>query len=158
MKIKSPLALIASVAICELAGVIGSVFTIGSIPTWYAALAKPAFNPPAYLFGPVWTLLYLLMGVAIYLVYEKGMGNNLGRLAAFAFAIQLSLNALWSIVFFGMHSLLGGMVVIVALWLSIAATMILFWRISRRAAYLMAPYILWVSFAMALNYSLLALN
>jgi len=158
MKIKSPLALIASVIGCELAGVLGSVFTIGSIPTWYAALSKPAFNPPSWLFGPVWTALYLLMGIALYLAYESKAGNKWRSLAISAFAIQLALNLLWSIVFFGMHSLIGGMVVIAALWLSIAATMILFWRVSRTGAYLLVPYILWVSFAMALNYSLLALN
>ncbi|MDE1828269.1 MAG: tryptophan-rich sensory protein, partial [Candidatus Micrarchaeota archaeon] len=131
MKIKSPIALIASIVICELAGVAGSAFTIGSIPTWYAALAKPAFNPPGWLFGPVWTILYLLMGVAIYLVYESGIKNKWRGWAISAFAIQLALNALWSIVFFGAHSLLGGMAVIVALWIAIAATMALFLRVSR---------------------------
>jgi tryptophan-rich sensory protein len=145
--------LIAAIVICLLAGAIGSVFTFNSIPTWYASLVKPSFSPPNWVFGPVWTLLYVLMGVAAYIIYESKK-----REALKIFGIQLCLNAAWSIVFFGFRSPFGGVLVIILLWLAIAWTIFEFLKISRPAAYLLIPYLFWVSFASALNYSIWMLN
>jgi tryptophan-rich sensory protein len=150
--------IIGAVAACELAGIIGSVFTTPSIPGWYAGIAKPSFNPPNWIFGPVWTLLYALMGLAAYLVYEKGFKRPEVKKALAVFAAQLLLNALWSIVFFGAHMILGAAVVIVLLWAMILATILLFTKISKTAAYLLVPYILWVTFAAVLNVSFYVLN
>ena len=150
--------IVVSIAVCELAGIVGSVFTMPSIPGWYAGLAKPSFNPPNWIFGPVWTLLYAMMGLAAYLVYEKGFKRPEVKKALAVFAAQLVMNTLWSIVFFGAHRILGAAVVIVLLWAMILATILLFHRISKAAAYLLVPYILWVSFATVLNASLYVLN
>jgi tryptophan-rich sensory protein len=150
--------IVVAVAACELAGIIGSVFTTPSIPGWYAGIAKPSFNPPNWIFGPVWTLLYALMGLAAYLVYEKGFKRPEVKKALAVFAAQLLLNALWSIVFFGAHMILGAAVVIVLLWAMILATILLFTKISKTAAYLLVPYILWVTFAAVLNVSFYVLN
>lgn len=155
---KKVLGILVSVLVCELAGVIGSVFTTPSIPGWYAGLAKPPFNPPNWVFAPVWTILYALMGLSAYLVYEKGPRRSEVRKALAVFAGQLLLNALWSIVFFGAHMILGAAVVIILLWGMILASIWLFSKISRTAAYLLIPYILWVSFATILNISLYVLN
>jgi translocator protein len=155
---KKAITLVVFIAVCELAGLLGSVFTAASIPTWYAGLAKPSFNPPNWIFGPVWTILYILMGVAAYLVYQKGFNRPEVKRALTVFFLQLLLNALWSIVFFGVHMILGALVNIVVLWAMILATILTFRRISKAAAYLLVPYILWVSFAMVLNFSLYLLN
>ena len=146
------------VLVCELAGFIGSVFTTPSIPGWYAGLAKPSFNPPNWVFAPVWTTLYALMGIAAYLVYEKGRKNREGRKALTVFGAQLVLSALWSIVFFGAHMILGGVIVIIILWGMILVTILFFNKISKAAACLLVPYILWVGFATVLNFSLYVLN
>jgi len=155
---KKALRILAFVLVCELAGIIGSIFTTSSIPGWYAGLAKPSFNPPGWVFAPVWTILYAMMGLAAYLVYEKGPGRKDVKRALTVFALQLLLNTLWSIVFFGSHQILGAAVLIVVLWAMILATLWLFSRISKSAAYLLVPYILWVSFATVLNISLYVLN
>jgi len=155
---KKALRILAFVLVCELAGVIGSIFTTSSIPAWYAGLAKPPFNPPGWVFAPVWTILYALMGLAAYLVFEKGPRKNEVRKALAVFAGQLLLNLLWSIVFFGAHQIFGAAIVIVFLWGMILASIWLFSKISRAAAYLLVPYILWVSFAAVLNISLYVLN
>ncbi len=155
---KKTLRILVFVLICELAGIIGSFFTTPSIPGWYAALTKPPFNPPNWVFAPVWTVLYALMGIAAYLVYEKGLRRKEIRKALAVFAGQLLLNTLWSIVFFGAHMILGAAVLIIFLWGMIAAIIWLFSRISRAAACLLVPYILWVSFATVLNISLYVLN
>ena len=152
------LGILVFILVCELAGIVGSFFTRPSIPGWYAGLVKPSFNPPNWIFGPVWTTLYVLMGLAAYLVYEKGLRRNDVRKALAVFGGQLVLNALWSIVFFGAHQILGAAVLIVVLWAMILATILLFSRISKAAAYLLIPYILWVSFATVLNISLYVLN
>jgi translocator protein len=141
---------------CELAGVVGSVFTFPQITTWYASLAKPEFSPPNWVFGPVWTTLYLLMGLAAYMVWKKGGKGAQEGLALFIG--QLVLNTLWSLAFFGMRSPLYGLIVIAALWLAIAGTIWKFNEVSKTAALMMVPYILWVSFAAVLNYSIWALN
>ena len=146
---------VASVAVCEAAGVVGSVFTVSAIPGWYAALQKPWFTPPNWLFAPVWLTLYFLMGSTLYLLWGK---RPRSEAAMAAFGVQLVLNVAWSGVFFGAHELFYGFVVIAALWAAIVAAMGLSYRVSRGAAALLVPYILWVTVASALNYYLWVLN
>ena len=150
--------LLASVAACQLAGILGAFFTRAAIPSWYGLLKKPSFTPPSWLFGPAWISLYLLMAVAAYLVWQKGLTTTGVRTALGVFIFQLLLNALWSPVFFGLRSPLAGMIVIVLLWLAIVLTIALFFKISRPAALLLLPYVLWVSYASALNISIYFLN
>ena len=157
-KLNNSLKLIISIVISELAGVIGSIFTVSAIPAWYATLAKPVLNPPAWIFAPVWTTLYLLMGIAAFLVWRKGWEQKEVRIALSIFGVQLVLNALWSVVFFGLHSPAWALINILALWIAIAWTIMAFYKISRPAAYLLVLYILWVSFAAYLNYSIWILN
>lgn len=151
-------ALVAFVVLCELAGVIGSIFTISSIPTWYAVLRKPWFTPPNWLFGPIWLTLYFLMGISLYLVFENKRNKAKEKPALWAFGVQLFLNVLWSVLFFGMHYMFYGFIEIVLLWISIAVTIILFFKVSKVAAYLLLPYILWVTIAALLNYYVFILN
>ena len=150
--------LIASVAVCQLAGIAGSLFTYPKISTWYATLNKPAFAPPNWVFGPVWISLFTLMGIALYLVWQKGVRSQNERYAVYAFGLQLGLNALWSFLFFGLQSPFYGFVGILLMWLAIAATMWEFRHIDRRAACLLVPYIAWVSFAALVNYAVWLLN
>ncbi len=147
-----------AIFICELAGIIGSIATYPNIPGWYAGLVKPSFAPPNWLFGPAWITLYALMGAAAYIVWNKGTRKPEIRAALMVFGLQLGLNTLWSFLFFGMRSPLLGLVGIFALWLAIVWTIVLFYRTSKAAAYLLAPYIAWVSFAMALNFYIWQLN
>ncbi len=150
--------LVACILGCEGAGIIGSVFTVKSIPTWYRGLNKPSYNPPDWLFGPAWTVLYLLMGVSLSLVLEVGLGHPGVAAAVAIFAVQLALNVLWSLVFFGRRSLKGGLWIILAMWAMILATIISFYPISLLAAVLLVPYLAWTSFATLLNYSAVKLN
>lgn len=147
-----------AVLVCELAGLVGSAFTFRAIPTWYAGLQKPWFSPPDWLFGPAWVVLYALMGVALFIVWERAAKNKRGFNAIVAFVFQLALNTLWSIIFFGLRSPAAAFAEILLMWAAIAYTIFSFWRIDRRAAYLMMPYIAWVSFAAALNYYVWILN
>ncbi|HCC22133.1 TspO protein [Candidatus Uhrbacteria bacterium RIFOXYC2_FULL_47_19] len=158
MKLNNILKLIIAITVSQLAGVVGSFFTIPSVPTWYAGIVKPALNPPAWLFGPVWTTLFVLMGVAAFLVWNKGLDRKGVKIALGIFLGQLVLNTIWSIVFFGLHSPGGALTEIIFLWLAILATIIAFAKISKPAAWLLLPYILWVSFAAYLNYSIWILN
>ncbi|MBN1273042.1 MAG: tryptophan-rich sensory protein [Candidatus Aminicenantes bacterium] len=151
-------ALLFFILISQGAGVIGSIFTVRSINTWYEGLNKPTFNPPNWIFGPAWTLLYLAMGIAAYIVWRNGWSKREVKVALIVFAFQLVLNALWSIIFFGMRAPLAGFIEIFFLWAAILATLILFWRISLAAGLLLLPYIGWVSFAALLNYYLWRLN
>jgi len=145
-----------------LAGFIGSIFTGPAISSgWYASLIKPALNPPAWLFGPVWTILYLLMGLALFLVWsfnKQALKTSVKKFALILFALQLALNALWSVIFFGLKNPGWAFVDIILLWLAIFGTIIVFSKISRPAMFLLLPYILWVSFAGYLNYSIWTLN
>jgi benzodiazapine receptor len=150
--------LAASVVLCMLAGFVGSIFTTPKIGGWYAGIAKPSFNPPNWIFGPVWTALYAMMAIALYLVWRKGLAAKGVKVALAVFFVQLALNTLWSYAFFGAQSPLAGLVVIVALWAMIAASIAAFAPISRAAAMLLVPYILWVSFASILNASIYSLN
>ncbi len=150
--------LVVSIAACEGAGGIGAIFTTNAIPTWYAGLSKPAFTPPNAAFGPVWITLYLLMGIAVFFIWREGLHGGLTRAAFGLFWGQLVLNILWSVVFFGLKSPLGGVVVILVLWAAILASIILFFRVSAVAGSLMIPYIVWVSIAANLNIWIWRLN
>ncbi|HUV75613.1 MAG TPA: TspO/MBR family protein [Dehalococcoidales bacterium] len=150
--------LIVSLVACQCAGLIGSVFTMKAIPTWYATLEKPVFTPPNWLFAPAWGTLYLLMGIAAFIIWRRGLENIQVRRALLIFLVQLILNALWSVVFFGFESPIYGFIVIVGLWIAILFTILEFSRISTAAMVLLLPYILWVSFASALNASIWILN
>lgn len=152
------LRLIIAIVVTQFAGLIGSLFTLSKIPTWYATLIKPALNPPSWVFGPVWTTLYLLMGISAFLIWQQGWEKREVRLALGVYALQLVLNMSWSIVFFGMQNPGLALVNIILLFISIICTMIVFYRISRPAMYLLIPYILWVGFASYLNYAIYALN
>jgi len=158
MKPGSFLKLVIAIIVSELAGLVGSLFTAPAISGWYATLAKPALNPPSWIFAPVWTTLYLLMGIAASLVWKKGLERRDVKIALGAFVGQLVLNALWSVIFFGLHDPLWAFIDLVAMWLVIIWTMALFYRISKASMWLLMPYILWVSFAAFLNYSIWALN
>jgi translocator protein len=153
---RKPHYLLFAILICLLAGFIGSIFTMSSIMSWYSRLEKPYFNPPNYVFGPVWTVLYILMGIALYLVWAKKDADK--QAANIAFFTQLTLNVIWSILFFGMQSPLFAFLEIILLWTAIVATIVEFYRISKAAAVLMMPYLLWVSFAAVLNISIYLLN
>ena len=158
MKLNNASKLVIAIVVSEGAGAIGSVFTVSAIPNWYAGLAKPALNPPGWIFAPVWTALYALMGIAAFLVWKKGLEKKEVKAALATFSVQLFLNAMWSILFFGLHDPFFALVDIVFLWIAILWTIIAFYKISRAAAYLLLPYLLWVTFAAYLNYSIWYLN
>src|SRR3989339_865250 len=158
MKINNTFKLIIAIVVSELAGIIGSVFTTPSIAGWYAGIVKPALNPPAWVFGPVWTTLFVLMGISAFLIWKKGLDRKDVKIALGIFIGQLVLNTLWSIIFFGLHSPGGALFEMIFLWFAIVATIIAFAKISRPAMWLLLPYILWVSFAGYLNYSIWHLN
>jgi tryptophan-rich sensory protein len=147
--------LFASIIICELAGVVGSIFTAPAVGTWFKTLVKPVFAPPNWVFGPVWSMLFFLMGISLYLVWNK-KGNK--EQALQFFAIQLFLNIAWSFLFFGLRSPYLAFIGIIFLWIAILFTIIKFYKINKISAYLLVPYILWVSFAAILNCSLWILN
>ena len=150
--------LVISLVACQCAGLIGSIFTTPAIPIWYAALEKPPFTPPNWLFAPAWGTLYVLMAIAAFLVWRRGLNQEGVKSALLIFVIQLVLNALWSVVFFGFKSPIAGVVVIVVLWVAILFTILKFFRLSVVAGSLLIPYILWVSFATALNVAIWMLN
>ena len=159
MKLVNIAKLIVSLAVPLLVGFLGSLFTTAdSLNNWYANLNKPSFNPPDWIFGPVWTTLYVLMGIAAFLVWRKGLDNKLVRLAFILFVIQLALNALWSPLFFGLRSPLFGLIDIVLLLAAIVLTIIYFFKISLWPGLLLIPYIAWVSFATVLNTAIYILN
>jgi len=144
----------------QLAGALGSVFNFASIPTWYTTLNKPSFNPPNWIFGPVWTILFLMMGIAVYLVWTKKtmFHQKKKKLALQIFVLQLLLNILWSAIFFGLLSPAWAFVEIMFLLLAISLTMIKFHKFSNLAAYLLVPYLAWMSFAAVLNFAIWRLN
>lgn len=150
--------LVAAIVVCQLAGVLGVIFTIPNIPTWYNTLSKPDFAPPGSLIGVVWILLYTLMGISLYIVWEKGLNKKVVRGAIDAFGVQLILNALWSFLFFGLRSPFYGLLGIILLWLAIVVTIMRFYKVSKNAAWLLVPYILWVSFAGILNFMIWQMN
>ncbi len=152
------LRLLVSVAVCQGAGILGSVFTARSIETWYDGLARPAIAPPNWVFAPVWTALFLLMGISLFIVWTVGPAKGSVGLAFAVFASQLALNILWSFLFFGLRSPGAAFVEILILWLAILLTVIVFFRLSKAAAILLLPYLLWVGFATALNFMFWRLN
>lgn len=158
MKIKSFLKLLLCIVLSQAAGLIGSFFTMPAIDSWYATLARPEFAPPNWVFAPVWTTLYILMGVAAFLVWQHGFEKKEVKIALSIFGVQLILNSLWSIIFFGLQSPGWAFVEVTFLWVSILATIIAFAKVSKLAAWLLVPYILWVSFAAYLNFMIFWLN
>ncbi|CAN5178927.1 TspO/MBR family protein [soil metagenome] len=149
---------IISLFVCFSAGAIGSIFTASSIPTWYATLNKPFFNPPNWIFGPVWTTLYFLMAVSLYKVWINKTNTNNKNIALICFGSQLLLNTLWSIIFFGFKSPFLAFITIIILWILILQMIISFYRIDKNAGLLQIPYLLWVSFAALLNFFIMILN
>ena len=149
---------VASIALCQSAGLLGSFFTFPAISTWYATLNKPAFSPPGWLFGPVWISLYTLMGISLFLVWNTTENRPPFKKALIFFFIQLIFNALWSVFFFGFRSPLAGLIEMVFLWSAIVVTIFYFIKLSRWAGMLLLPYLAWVSFAFILNFSLWVLN
>lgn len=158
MKLAHLSKLIVAIAVCEFAGIIGAAFTMPAVDGWYSTLLKPEIAPPNEVFTPVWTTLFALMGIAAFFVWRKGRERKDVRLALGFFIAQLALNTLWSIIFFGMHSPAVAFMEIIILWFAILATIAAFAKISKLAAWLLVPYILWVSFAAYLNYSIWILN
>lgn len=154
----SILALIAFIAVPLIAGWIGSLATTPNIPTWYAGLAKPSFSPPNSVFPIVWTALYVLMGLAAWLVWRRPAPADHRRVALAAWAVQLALNVLWPVAFFGARSPLAGMVVIGFLLGAIVVTILAFRRVDGWATILLLPYLAWAGFATVLNGAILALN
>ena len=150
--------LLVAMAVPLAVGGLSGAMTARSVATWYPNLVKPSFNPPAWIFGPVWTLLYVLMGVAAYLVWRRGIDADGVRVALIAFLIQLALNGLWSLLFFGLKSPALAFAEILLLWLAIGVTVWLFWRVVPAAGALLLPYWAWVSFAAILNGSIWRLN
>ncbi len=148
--------LIISLVLPQIAGFIGSLYTISQIGSWYAELQKPSFNPPSWIFGPVWTVLYVLMGVAFYFLWTRK--DVISKKLRILFLVQLCLNAMWSILFFGIHNPLFAYVDIILLWLMIVALMIDTWRIDKKISFLFMPYVAWVTFASFLNLSIILLN
>ena len=158
MKSKDIGKLVGSIVACEAAGGIGAIFTTPAIPTWYAALEKPAFTPPNAVFMPVWLTLYALMGIALYLIWRQGLQTEGVKPAFIIFWVQLVLNILWSALFFGLKSPLVGVIVILLLWLAVLLTIIKFFKVSRIAGGLLIPYIVWLSIASYLNVMVWILN
>jgi len=172
MKLDNIIKLSLSIIMCEFAGVIGSVVTIPGVKEWFVNLQKPVFNPPNWLFAPVWSLLFLLMGISFYLVWDKNwqVKNKINwfknlfnkfsdKTKAIAiFFIQLILNIFWSFLFFGFHNPTLSFFELLLLWIAIFLTIVYFYRVSKWAGYLLLPYIVWVSFAGVLNLFLWILN
>jgi tryptophan-rich sensory protein len=152
------LSLIVSLLITQGIAATASLFTLSQIPGWYKTLNKPSFNPPNWLFGPVWTVLYIMIAIAAYLVWQRRVGNPLFNKARVSYFVQLLLNFTWSAVFFGMHQILWALVVITLLWISIVVNIYYFGKFSKVAAWLLVPYLLWVSFASVLNLYIYLLN
>ena len=159
MKINNPIKFIISVLIPVGIGAISGLFTASNVQTWFVTVAKPSFNPPGWLFAPVWTTLYIMMGIAFFLVWKnETVQKSIKQKAIILFAIQMVLNFLWSFIFFQQHEIGWALVDIVLLWIFILLTIFSFAPISRTAAWLLVPYISWVSFATILNFAIWQLN
>jgi len=147
-----------SILIPVLVGAVAGIFTSSGVEGWYAAANKPSFNPPNWIFAPVWTTLYVLMGIAFYLIWKSDAGHSVKQTAIILFAVQLTLNFFWSLIFFKMHQPGWALAEIVLMWAAILLTILWFGKISSAAAWLLVPYICWVSFAAVLNYAIWKLN
>jgi tryptophan-rich sensory protein len=150
--------LAAAVLFCVIVGSLGSLVTVTGPGSWYASLEKPFFTPPGWVFAPVWITLFTLMGIALYLIWESGTGKRDVRVALGIFGAQFALNVIWSFLFFGLQSPLLGFIEIILLWGMIVATIVAFYRVRKMAAYLLVPYIAWVTIASALNGSIYFMN
>jgi len=146
-----------SVVVCFLPSVLGALLSDpGS--DWYRMLEKPFFTPPGWVFGPVWTVLYIMMGVSLFLLWRRGVTDRPGRVALLWFVVQLLLNAIWTPAFFGLESPILGLIVILLLWPAILLTIINLWRVSKIAGWLLIPYFIWVSYATVLNAAIVWIN
>lgn len=150
--------LIASIFICQLAGVIGSIFTTSAIKDWYVFLLKPTFAPPNWVFAPVWVTLYTMMGISLFLIWKKGLDKKEINNAFKLFLIHLLVNSLWSVIFFGLRNILGGLIEISILVVLVVIIVTKFYKIDKVAAYLLIPYLFWGIFATFLNFQILRLN
>ena len=158
MKIDDIIKLIVSISICQIAGIIGSIFTSPSISGWYADLQKPLFSPPNWIFAPVWILLFTLMGISLYLILKENLNDNTVKIGIAIFSFQLILNIGWSFLFFSLQNILYALFEIIILWLAILFTISQFWKINKKSSYLLIPYLLWVTFAAILNFTIWRLN
>jgi tryptophan-rich sensory protein len=147
-----------SILIPLLVGAISGFFTSSGVQGWYAAANKPSFNPPNWIFAPVWTALYILMGIALFLIWKSAGDKAVKQTALILFAVQLAFNFFWSLIFFKLQQPGWALLEIAALWLTILFTIFWFGKISSTAAWLLVPYICWVSFASVLNYAIWKLN
>ncbi|HPW65104.1 MAG TPA: tryptophan-rich sensory protein [Candidatus Omnitrophota bacterium] len=150
--------LVLSLVFCFAAGAAGAAVISQAIPSWYATLEKPSFAPPARIFGPVWSALYLMMGIAAWIVWSKGLKEEAVRKGLALFLFQLALNSVWSYLFFGLRSPFCGLLDILFLWAAILATIGQFSKVSITAAVLLIPYLAWVTFAAGLNFGICLLN
>jgi len=155
---KKILTFVIAIGICLLAGYIGSYYSTPAITTWYAGLQKSDLTPPSWVFAPVWTVLYILMGISLYLTIQSGLNNSEVRFGLVLFLFQLLVNIGWSFFFFGLHSTFFGFLAIVLLWALLICTIIQLFRFSIPASVILIPYFGWISFAMYLNYAILILN
>lgn len=155
---KKVLRFITSIIICQSAGIFGSLFTFEAVPDWYITLEKPFFAPPNWIFGPVWIILYFLMGVSLYIVWKDELKSKTRNVFFVVFAIQLILNALWSLLFFGLKSPLLGLIDILILDVMLVVTIFYAKRVSKYAAMLLIPYMVWIIIASVLNYAIMVLN
>ncbi|MCM5661946.1 TspO/MBR family protein [Galbibacter mesophilus] len=158
MELKKGTRIILSVAVCLLVGFLSGYATETSVDSWYSTLQKPVFNPPNWIFAPVWTVLYVLMGISAGIVWARGFYHIWVQTALYHFAFQLVFNAMWSIVFFGFQKPFWALLIIITLFILILLTIKWFKVVSKIAAYLLIPYLLWVAFAMILNFSIWQLN
>ena len=154
----NPVKLVLSLAITVILGLSGGFFSVSEIPGWYAQLQRPSWNPPNWIFPPVWTLLFVMMGISLFLVWKNNVPVGVKKMAIIFFSIQLLLNILWSYVFFKQHAMGWALVEIIILWIAILLTIFAFGKISSLAAWLLVPYISWVSFAAILNYTFWKIN
>ena len=150
--------LVCSVSLCLMTGFVGSYSTMNSVTTWYADLSRPSFTPPDWTFGVVWPILYVMMGISVFMIWNRGLDKRKVKVALGLFVLQLVLNGLWAPIFFGLHMIALALIEIVLLWIAILLTILVFWRISKAATFFLFPYILWVSFAAILNTALWYLN
>lgn len=158
MKRKTIIRIVISVSICLLVGFLASIATQSSVNTWYTTLEKPFFTPPNYLFAPVWTILYVLMGISAGIVWSRGLHHIWVKTALYHFVFQLLFNALWSVVFFSLQQVFWGLLTIITLIILILLTIKWFKVVNKTAAYLLIPYAVWVLYAMALNFEIWRLN
>ncbi|MCX7833779.1 MAG: tryptophan-rich sensory protein [Ignavibacteria bacterium] len=146
------------IAICEGVGIIAGIATSESVNTWYQSLNKPSFTPPNYIFAPVWSILYLLMGISLYLIWNEGLQRKNVKFTLYFFIFHLLINGLWSFVFFKWHLIFLAFITLLFLWNMILISFILFYRINKLAAFLLLPYLIWVMYASFLNYFIYKIN